>query len=151
MLGCFVVATAVLAGATRPAPAQVVPGTGRKLDKVGDDFEDAEWKYLPNLPKSSEEQDKQVRAPGGVSANGRWFEPGKRGQPDMVRRVETPEGGLAGSQGALLLRSCYTGIPGRPSGRPQQDDFSCDIASRIGGPISVSSTPSIVVRVYLPP
>jgi hypothetical protein len=38
-------------------------------------------------------------------------------------------------------------VPGRPSRKQQQDDF----IGRIGGPISVSRSPSVVVRVYLPP
>ncbi len=36
----------------------------------------------------------------------------KRGQPDLIKRVPTPPGGLPGSQGSLLLRSLSTGIPG---------------------------------------
>ena len=49
--------------------------------EVGDDFEDPKWNYIANLPKSSENIDRQARLPGGVSANGRWFEPQMRGAP----------------------------------------------------------------------
>src|SRR5689334_12018982 len=88
------------------AQAQViVPGTGQKIEKVGDDFEDANWSYIYNLPKGSEENDKQQRLPAGHSKNGRWFEGPMRGQPDIIQRVPTPEGGIPGSQGSLLMRS----------------------------------------------
>ena len=52
----------------------VVPGTGQKSDKVGDDFEDEKWSYNFNNPKSSHEQDDQIRYPAGGSVNGRWSE-----------------------------------------------------------------------------
>jgi hypothetical protein len=82
-----------------------VPGMGAELEKVGDDFEDPNWKYIFNNPKSTEENNEKQNAPLGKSANGRWFEGAKRGQPDVVRRVETPPGGIPGSEGALLLQS----------------------------------------------
>jgi hypothetical protein len=129
----------------------VVPGSGQHIVQVGDDFEDPNWEYIANLPKNSHNLDEQRRFPGGESKNGRWYEGVKRGQPDIVRRVETPAGGLPGSQGALLLRSLYTGIPGSPSYRVQQDDFIADVRYRLGGAIPVSQTPSVVVRVLLPP
>lgn len=78
----------------------LVPGTGQKLPQVGDDFEDPQWGFVQNLPKSSEEQDEQKRLPTGKSTNGRWYEGIKRGHPDFMRQVPTPEGGLPGSQGA---------------------------------------------------
>ena len=71
--------------------AQVlVPGTGQKITQVGDDFEDPQWSYIFNLPKSSDENDKQQRLPSGLSRNGRWFEGVMRGQPDVIQRVATP-------------------------------------------------------------
>ena len=93
------------------AQQTVVPGTGQRVDKVGDDFEDAKWAYNYNLPKSSEENDKQQRVPGGASTNGRWYEGIMRGQPDEIRRVPAPGGGLPGSTHALLMRSQGTGVP----------------------------------------
>jgi hypothetical protein len=131
--------------------AQVVPGTGQKVTQVGDDFEDPDWEYIYNLPKSSKNLNDFAGGAGGESKNGRWFEGVKRGQPDVVRRVPTPEGGLPGSTGAMLLQSRDTGIPGRPSYRVQQDDFICDVQYRLGRSIPVSQSPSAVVRVYLPP
>lgn len=137
---------------TRPLAAQpLVPGTGVKVTNVGDDFEDEAWEYYFNLPKSSHEQDDQVRTPGGRSKNGRWFESAKRGQPDIIRRVPTPDGGLPGSTGCLFLASRHTGVPGRPSRQMQQDDLIVNVKQRVGGYISVSREPSCVVRVYLPP
>lgn len=118
---------------------------------VGDDFEDPEWAYVPNNPKSSFDIDKQLRLPAGYAKNGRWRENTDRGHPDVVRRVDTPEGGIPGSTGALLLASKATGIPGHPSGKGEQDDIYMNIDNRIGRYIPVSYGPSVVVRVYLQP
>jgi hypothetical protein len=127
-----------------------VPGTGRRVMEVGDDFEDPKWNYIANLPKSSENIDGQARLPGGVSANGRWFEPQMRGAPDVVERVPTPPGGIPGSKGSMLMQTLWSGVPGRASYKPQQDDFVADVVSKIGN-VSPASQPSVVVRVYLPP
>jgi hypothetical protein len=127
-----------------------VPGSGRRVMEVGDDFEDPKWNYIANLPKSSENIDGQARLPGGVAANGRWFEPQMRGAPDIVQRVATPPGGLPGSKGSMMMETLWSGVPGRASFKPQQDDFVADVASKIGM-IPVSRWPSVVVRVYLPP
>jgi len=128
-----------------------VPGTGQRVTSVGDDFEDPEWKYIYNNPKSSDENDKQKRLPTGSSKNGRWFEGIMRGHPDVVKRVPTPEGGLPGSEGALLLVSRQTGVPGYYSGKMEQDDFIVNVSNRLRGAIPVSRSPSVMVRVYLPP
>jgi hypothetical protein len=128
-----------------------VPGTGQKVVQVGDDFEDAKWEYYPNLPKSAENINEEQYLPGGYAKNGRWYEGIMRGTPDVVKRVPTPENGLADSQGSLLLRSVFTGITGRPSYNMQQDDFICDISERLGGSIPVAQQPNFVVRVFLPP
>jgi hypothetical protein len=140
---------------TAPRSAQadrpVVPGTGERVAKVGDDFEDEEWKFIFNGRKSSEEQDGNVRLPDGRSKNGRWYEGNKRGYPDMIRRVPTPEGGLPDSTGALLLKTRLSGVPGEVSHKMQQDDLVVNVRSRLGGYVPMSWTPSIVVRVYMPP
>jgi hypothetical protein len=128
-----------------------VPGTGVKVDKVGDDFEDPEWKYFNNGYKSSDENDKQQRLPAGASKNNRWFEPVMRGQPDKVMRVETPKGGIEGSTGAMYLASIYPGIPGAPSGKVEQDDFCANCMEAMRGRISISWQPNTVVRVFVPP
>ena len=74
-----------------------VPGTGEFLKDCCDDFEDPKWSYKYNHPKSSHEQDDKQRGPGGMSSNGLWHEGGKRGTPDVVKRVATPPGGIEGS------------------------------------------------------
>ncbi|MFN9877250.1 MAG: hypothetical protein ACK557_02120, partial [Planctomycetota bacterium] len=81
----------------------IIPGTGQEITEVGDDFEDAEWSWNYNLPKVFNHEDTalSVNGPLGTSSNGRWYEGKKRGQPDSIRRVETPAGGLPGSTGAM--------------------------------------------------
>jgi hypothetical protein len=144
---CFVIAIPVF---FLRAHGQVVPGTGIRLTNVGDDFEDENWKWIPNGAKASREQDEQVRSPTGYSQNRRWFESPKRGMPDVIERVATPAGGIPGSKGALKLQTLNTGIPGRPSFQMEQDDFIMSCSSRIGA-LSVGRSPSCTVRVWLPP
>ncbi|HEV3417654.1 MAG TPA: hypothetical protein VG056_12595 [Pirellulales bacterium] len=140
-----------IVSAARHAAAQaIVPGTGHRVAEVGDDFEDPKWNYIANLPKSSQENDGQARLPGGVAANGRWFEPEMRGAPDVVKRVDTPPDGIPGSKGSMLMKTLFSGVPGKPSFKVQQDDFVANVASKIGT-TSVSRSPSVVTRVYLPP
>lgn len=147
------IAATIVISSSSSSQAQrpVVPGTGTEIVGVGDDFEDPSWNYIPNNPKSSEDIDDNQRAPLGKSINGRWYEGVKRGHPDVVKRVPTPAGGLPGSQGALMLKSRDTGIPGRPEGKMHQDDFVCNVQYRLKRTISVSEVPSVTTRVYLPP
>ncbi|MEX1041543.1 MAG: hypothetical protein WDZ51_12975 [Pirellulaceae bacterium] len=130
-----------------PALAQypVVPGNGVLIWM--DDMEDPDWTYVPNNPKSSQEQDKQVRLPGGISKNKLWGESAKRGHPDYLHRVETPAGGIPGSTGSLVMQTLNSMVPGRSSFTLGQDDLIC----RVPGSYSVASYPNCVVRVYLPP
>lgn len=146
-LACYVVAIPIF---FTDAHAQLVPGTGIRLTKVGDDFEDENWKWVPNGGKASREQDNQVRRPTGRSTNGRWFESPKRGMPDLIERVPTPPGGLPGSKGALRLLTLDSGIPGRPSYQMEQDDLIMACSSRIGS-IHVMRSPSCTTRIWLPP
>ncbi len=129
----------------------IVPGTGTVVTQVGDDFEDPQWEYHFHWPKSSRDLDGHERLPAGYSANGRWYESVKRGQPDIIRRVDTPLGGIPGSSGSLLLQSLQTGIPGQPGFQLAQDDLVADVSYRLGGAIPVTRGPSVVVRVFLPP
>ena len=123
--------------------AQLVPGTGNLLNT--DDLEDTNWGYVHNFPKSSKEEDEDIRYPLGASNNRMWSESPKRGSPDVVKRVETPPGGLEGSTGSLYLRTRDSGIPGRPGNKQAQDDFI--LSAR---PVAVGYSPNFVVRVYLP-
>ena len=88
-----------------------VPGSGVKVIQCGDNFEAADWRYIMNGAKASHEQDEEQRPPGGRSVNGRWYEGAKRGQPDVIRRIATPPGGLPGSKGSLFLATKFSGIP----------------------------------------
>jgi hypothetical protein len=144
---CFVVAVPIF---FVRAHGQVVPGTGIHQTRVGDDFEDEAWQWFPNGQKASREQDEQERRPLGGSNNSRWFESPKRGMPDVIERVATPEGGIAGSKGALKLQTFHTGVPGRPNRKMEQDDFIMACASRIGG-VDVSRSPNVTCRIWLPP
>ena len=129
----------------------LVPGTGIKMEQVGDDFEDEKWSWEHYWPKSTEENNKAQNAPGGESGNGRWYEGIKRGHPDYVKRIATPANGLPGSKGSLLLRTLHSGVPGHPSYSQQQDDFICNVMDLLGGAIPVNQNPSFVTRIYLPP
>ncbi len=150
LMQSLAVMTALSVFTYNTAEAQVVPGSGYKINEVGDDFEDEDWSYIPNWPKASQNLDSQTRHNLGESANGRWYESAYRGQPDIIRRVPTPAGGLPGSKGSLLLRSKFTGIPEMVTHKQQQDDFLANV-NGITGAISVANSPSFVVRVFLPP
>ena len=133
------------------AQRPVVPGTGEKVEQVGDNFEKEGWKFIFNYPKSSKDIDEYVRLPAGRSKNGRWYEGNKRGCPDVIRRVRTPKGGLPGSKYSLLLRTLRSGVPGQYSGKWQQDDLIVNVKGRLHGHIPIRWSPSIVTRVFLPP
>ena len=137
--------------APTPKKPVLLPGTGSLVKGIGDDFEDENWKWNYNHPKSSEEQDKRMRGPMGRSTNGRWFEGPKRGTPDVVKRIELPAPGLEGSTHGLLIASLHAGIPGRTTYQMQQDDLIYNMQKVTGRGISVADSPSVVTRVYMPP
>ena len=137
------------AGFSLPVHAQVVPGTGYKVNEVGDDFEAEDFEYYPQLPKASANIDKSDRQPAGFSKNNRWYESTYRGTPDFIKRVPTPAGGIPGSKGAMAIQTLNSGIPGQISNKFQQDDLIANLAHTVGY-LPVQWTPSIVVRVYLP-
>ena len=142
---------AAIFGWQAPAQAQIVPGTGQQLTEVADDFEDDKWSFVLNLPKASSNIDKVDRQPTGYSTNGMWFESGFRGTPDFVKRVDTPEGGLPGSKGALAMQTLYSGIPGQLSNKFQQDDLIANVSQKLGFMLPATWTPSYTVRVFIPP
>ena len=145
------VALFLLVAPSAQAGTPFVPGAGEFLADCSDNFEDPTWSYTLKLPKSSSEQDENSRPPGGFSSNKLWHEGALRGTPDVVKRVATPPGGIEGSTGALLFATKYSGIPGRPSGKQQQDDLLMKFDRRLGRSISMNWQPSCTVRVYLPP
>ncbi|MFK7821731.1 MAG: hypothetical protein AB8G99_23675 [Planctomycetaceae bacterium] len=149
-LQLFLTAGLILSWSADTVSAQVVPGSGRRINEVGDDFEDEKWNWVFNGPKASKEQDEQIRQPLGYSTNRRWFESPKRGNPDILRRVDTPPGGIKGSKGSLLIQTVNAGVPNFYSYKMMQDDLVLSCASRVGM-LPVSRTPQAVVRVYFPP
>lgn len=152
LVACGLVSALVLAKSASAQLSQpVVPGTGTFIASVGDNLEDDSFKWLPYNPKASKNIDENPRLPVGRSNNGRWRESSYRGQPDLVKWVETPPGGIDGSQGSLLIRTFWSGVPGVATRESQQDDLVVNCAARLGGPMPVSWTPSCTVRVYLPP
>lgn len=150
-LKLLVGAAVVLFGWQISAEAQIVPGTGQQLTELADDFEDEAWNFTLNLPKASTNIDKIDRQPAGFSSNGKWFESTYRGTPDFVKRVETPEGGIPGSKGALAMQTCFSGIPGQLSHKFQQDDLIANVSQKMGYMLPATWTPSYVVRLYIPP
>ena len=148
MRNLLVASILLLSAAVGRSDEAFVPGTGVKLTAVGDDFEDPRWSYVSNGAKASHEQDQQQRPPGGRSRNGRWYESAFRGQPDVVRRIATPPGGIAGSKGSMLMVTCLSGILAKSPTPQMQDDLLMGVKERIGRPVPVSWQPSCVARVY---
>lgn len=133
------------------AVGPVVPGSGQRVTQVGDDFEEENWEWIGNFPKSSTNLDRQVREPSGYSSNQRWFESTYRGQPDIIKIVPAPPGGLPHSKHAMSMRTLQTGVPGVRTREHQQDDVLLNISTQLGGHIPVSWYPNFLVRVYMPP
>lgn len=150
IVGCF--AADVLAfDYSSTVSAVPVPGSGSKIDFLGDTFEEDGWKFYHNHPKSSREEDGQARGPLAFSGNRRMQEGPERGQPDLLKVIKTPPNGLPESNHALLVRTLHSGIPGTYSRTVQQDDLICGITTRLGSQIPVREVPSCVVRIWLPP
>lgn len=147
LIVCFLLFSA----SVTQADEAFVPGTGERIRQVGDNFEDPNWGYIMNGKKASYEQDEQQRPPGGRSKNGRWYESAMRGQPDLIRRVNTPPGGIKGSKGSMMMATRLSGIPGELARTQMQDDLLMGVSTRIGRTVPVSWSPSCTVRVYLPP
>jgi len=152
------IAAAQQPAAQQPAPRQpaqpkkrlLIPGTGLRIAKTGDDFEDTKFEYYPQHPKSSWNLNKDMNEPGSFSSNNLWSEGGKRGTPDVVKRIATPPGGIEGSKGSMMIQSLNPGVPGRPSGEEQQDDLLHNVEGVAGTQIPVAWSPNVVCRVYIP-
>lgn len=151
-LAALLLASVSAVGISADMPTGVpIPGTGTKVDYVGDTFEDASWQFVHNMPKGSRENNDQAYGPSGFSANRRWYEGPERGQPDIVQLTETPAGGPAGSERALLLRTLNSGVPSQRSFDVQQDDLIAGVSNRLGTEIQADEMPNCIVRIYLPP
>ena len=73
IVGCF--AADVLAFDYSSTVSVVpVPGSGSKIDFLGDTFEEDGWKFYHNHPKSSREEDGQARGPLAFSGNRRMVQ-----------------------------------------------------------------------------
>lgn len=128
-----------------------VPGEGTRIDYLGDDFEDPEWRFVHNMPKSSRELNGRTYGPLAYSTNRRWTEGPERGQPDFVQIIGTPLKGLPESYQSLQITTMKSGVPNEASHEVQQDDLILNISSRLGSSIRAEEIPSCVVRVYMPP
>lgn len=137
-------------GTPQPKRRLLIPGTGLRIAKTGDDFEDEKFLYYPQHPKSSWNIDKEMNVPGGISVNNLWAEGGKRGTPDVVKRIPTPPGGIEGSKGCMMIQSLHPGIPGRLSHQEHQDDLLHNVEGVTGSQIPVAWSPNVVCRVYIP-
>ena len=127
-----------------------VPGSGKQIDYVGDKFEDPEWSFVHNMPKSSREQNERTYGPLAYSKNRRWSEGPERGQPDSLMIIPTPPNGLPGSEQSLQITTMHSGVPGEQSFDVQQDDLILNVSTRLGSSVRASEMPSCVVRLYLP-
>jgi hypothetical protein len=135
---------------SQPKRRLLIPGTGLRIARTGDDFEDEKFLYYPQHPKSSWNIDKEMNIPGGISVNNLWAEGGKRGTPDVVKRIPTPPGGVEGSKGCMMMQSLHPGIPGRLLHEEHQDDLLHNVEGVTGSQIPVAWSPNVVCRVYIP-
>ena len=135
---------------TMPAFAQVVPGTGTRIDYVGDDFEQSDWEFVHNMPKGSFENNERRNGPSGYSKNGRFIEGPERGQPDHMQIIPTPAGGLPHSRNALWVSTLHSGIPGQSTRTVEQDDLIVSCPNRIGTSFRPSESPNCLARIYFP-
>lgn len=109
-----------------------VLGRAVRLDILCDDFEDRDWHY--------NYQDH-------TCYRGFWG-PADRGEPEFIRRVVTPSGGLKESSGALEIRTDNSGKDNNPG----QDDLKTQgFSTRLGRDLARADQPLFVVRVWLPP
>src|SRR5262245_66429252 len=58
--------------------APVIPGTGIRVARTGDDFESEDWAYYPQHPKSSWNIEESVREPGRSSRDAMGAEGAER-------------------------------------------------------------------------
>jgi hypothetical protein len=148
-LGSSLLATQLF-GQGQRGYSPVIPGSGIRVARTGDDFEAEDWAYYPMQPKSSWNIDDDVREPGSYSKNGQWAEGAKRGTPDRVVRVATPSGGVEESSGSMLIQTLYSGIPGTLTQEVQQDDLLHN-SQATAGALPVSWSPNCLCRVFVPP
>jgi len=108
-----------------------VLGRTVRLGALSDDFEDKDWHYDYNKHTCY-----------------RNFWRGEfRGEPELLARVETPEGGKAGSTGSLEMRTKDDDNDGYPD---QEDLLTGDFSQKLGRKLTRADQPVFIVRVWLP-
>ncbi|MFH1507170.1 MAG: hypothetical protein ABIG46_01910 [Candidatus Omnitrophota bacterium] len=121
------------AGETTDIPN--VLGRNHRLNDLCDDFEDVNWYF---------DYDKRE------SNNGLWKAntgDNDKGEPEILKRVSPPAGGIIGSTGALVIQ---TNIPEKvvDKNKDQEDSESTGTGQH---KLSREKQPVFIVRVYLPP
>lgn len=113
-----------------------VPGVlGRtvRLNALCDDFEDTNWYF--DYEKHG-------------SNNGFWRGFSGRGEPELLTRITTPDGGKSGSTGALEIRTNKIDNDSSPY---QEDFLTADFEQRLGRELTKADQPVFIVHVWLPP
>lgn len=118
--------------------ASGVLGRTDRLNELCDDFEDTNWSY---------------NYQNHISNNRLWRSGSGRGEPELLKRVTTPDGGKNGSTGALEIR---TGEIDRnddsdPPGDPSQEDFlTVEFKQKVERELTRADQPVFIVHVWLP-
>ena len=116
------------------ASVSSVLGRTIRLDALCDDFEDKNWCY-----------DYQK----GGDLRGLWRRGSGRGEPELLTRVPTPDGGRSGSIGALEVRT--NKIDGNDAKSNQEDFLTVEFKQKLKHSLTRTSQPVFLVRVWLPP
>lgn len=137
---CLVAIPFLLNAATLPLQSRAeeanslsgVLGRTVRLDVLCDDFEDKDWHY-----------DYQKH----VCYRGFW-RTDDRGEPDLLKHVDTPIGGKVGSTGALEMRTNQNDNDRDPT---QDDLLTVEFKDKLGRELTRADQPVFIVRVWLPP
>lgn len=108
-----------------------VLGRTVRLDAICDNFEDENWHY--NYQKHE--------------CYRKFWQPGDRGEPELLTRVDTPNNGKRGSLGALEICTNDNNDDSVPS---QEDLKTVEFNSKLGQNLTRAYQPVFVVHVWLP-
>ena len=103
-----------------------------RLDVLCDDFEDKDWHY---------DYHKHIGYRG-------FWRTDDRGEPDLLKRVDTPDGGKVWSTGALEMRTNQNDNDREPN---QDDLLTVEFKDKLGRELTRADQPVFIVRVWLPP
>lgn len=109
-----------------------VLGRTVRLNALCDDFEDKDWHY--DYQKHS-------------CYRGFW-RTDDRGDPKLLARIATPDGGKSGSTGALEIRTNNSDSNHDPN---QEDLLTVEFNQKLGSELTRADQPVFIVRVWLPP